>query len=83
MLGYCYTRNYETKYGMIKNHKIPHDHNNEFEQHLIPPYEEIKQWHKRPLKKRYSVIYIDASNIEQCKATLDEFALNGMNLINV
>ena len=121
--GY-YTRNYDTKYGMIENLKIPRDRNNEFEQQLIPPYarrddwletiiikmyasgvstreianiieklygnsysaatvsnitdvalEEIEQWHKRPLKKRYSVIYIDALHLKLRRDTVSNDAV--------
>lgn len=110
--GY-YTRDYETKYGIIKDLSIPRDRNGEFQQQLIQPYtrredwlenliikmyskgmstrdianlieklygpsysattisnitdvalEEVKKWHSRPLKNRYSVIFIDALSVK-------------------
>ena len=121
--GY-YSRNYETKYGIIEDIKIPRDRNNEFEQQLIPAYarrddwletmiirmyasgvstreiagiieklygnsysaatvsnitdvalEEIEQWHNRTLKKRYSVIYIDALHIKLRRDTVSSDAV--------
>ena len=121
--GY-YPRNYDTKYCMIKNLKIPRDRNNAFEQQLNPPYarrddwletiiirmyasgvstreianiieklygnsysaatvsnvtdvtlEEIEQRHKCPLKKRYSVIYIDALHLKLRRDTVSSVAV--------
>lgn len=121
--GY-YTRDYETKYGEIKDLNIPRDRNNEFEQQLIRPYsrregwletlvikmyakgmstrdianlieklygssyspgtisnitdvaiEEIDQWHNRKLKKRYSVIFIDALHAKIRRDVVDNDAI--------
>lgn len=37
--------------------------------------EEIEQWHKRPLKKRYSVIYIDALHLKLRRDTVSSDAV--------
>lgn len=37
--------------------------------------EEIEQWHKRPLKKRYSVIYIDALHLKLRRETVSSDAV--------
>lgn len=51
--GY-YTRNYDTKYGMIENLKIPRDRNNEFEQKLIPPYARRDDWIETMIIRMYA-----------------------------
>ena len=108
-----YSRNLQTKYGVIENLEVPRDRNNDFQTALFEPYKrrdnwleqtviqmyarglstrdiadliekmygqkysatsvsnltdialkEIEQWKKRPLEKRYSVIFIDALSIK-------------------
>ena len=108
-----YSRNFQTKYGVIENLEVPRDRNNDFQTALFEPYKrrdnwleqtviqmyarglstrdianlieqmygqkysatsvsnltdvavkEIEQWKKRPLEKRYSVLFIDALSIK-------------------
>ena len=41
--GY-YTRNYETRYGVIENLHIPRDRKSEFKHQLIKPYSRMEDW---------------------------------------
>jgi transposase-like protein len=108
-----YERNLKTKYGEIKDLKVPRDRNGDFNTVLFEPHkrqdnwleemiinmyarglstrdianiiekmygsnysatsisnitdvavEELNKWHKRPLKNRYSIIFIDAMSIK-------------------
>ena len=51
--GY-YTRNYETRYGIIENLHIPRDRKGEFEQQLFKPYSRREDWLENLIIKMYS-----------------------------
>jgi len=51
--GY-YTRNYETRYGVIEDLRIPRDRNGDFEQQLIKPYSRREDWLENLIIKMYS-----------------------------
>jgi len=51
--GY-YTRNYETRYGVIEDLHIPRDRKGEFKQQLIKPYSRREDWLKNLIIKMYS-----------------------------
>lgn len=121
--GY-YKRTFQTRYGMIKELKVPRDRKDTFQTRLFQPYqrregwleeaiihmykggmstrevakfiesmfgasyspttisnitqtvmEDIEQWQKRPLEKRYSVIYLDGLYVKLKRNTVSSEAV--------